>query len=179
MKNLTRIVVAGLLAFVPAVLPTALVGGAAQAEEPYNLAPVLGTKGALFPSLAGLKRDMSPEDAGKVVPGAEKFDKYGFAEVKVTTIPGVDHYRFYFAKNDAGVPAELFSVEYHLTMSLAGDDKFQGLADQLVAQLGPQKPENLEKKLLTWAGIPGWGVIQFYKMPSQSWHLKVTLQTPR
>ena len=67
-----------------------------------DLAKLLGTKadGWTVPPFAKLKEDMTPAEVGKIIPGAEKIDTYGFAEVKKTDVKGVDLYKFSY--QDAG-----------------------------------------------------------------------------
>ena len=67
-----------------------------------DLAKLLGTKadGWTVPPFAKLKEDMTPAEVGKIIPGAEKIDAYGFAEVKKTDVKGVDLYKFSYL--DAG-----------------------------------------------------------------------------
>ena len=60
-----------------------------------DLAKLLGTKadGWSVPPFAKLKEDMTPAEAGKILPGAEKIDEFGFAEIKKSDVKGVALYK--------------------------------------------------------------------------------------
>jgi hypothetical protein len=126
----------------------ALSGAAAAAVPPETLAAIGSKKDGWTPKcLAKLKHGMKPEQAGQVVPGAEKISEYGFSTVPVTDIPGIVAYEFYFAKNKAGTPIDLQSVKIHFDESA----EFDELVKICVAKYGRIKDKGaVEKQLVIW-----------------------------
>lgn len=117
-----------------------------------DLAKILGPKGEWVPpAFAKLKYGMSPIDAGKIIPGADKPSEFGFADVKVTDVPGVVKYEFYFAEKDKK-PTTLNSVKLSFDKSLNSDAFWTELKTACIAKYGPTEEKD---KILTWIG-PGF-----------------------
>ncbi len=131
-----------------------------------NLAEMIGTtQDGWIPKVlksANFKEGMTPEEVGKTIPGAEKVSEYGFSEVTVADVPGLQKYEFYFAKDDAGKPTKLMSIRLHLDPSLNNPESYKKLVDVLVKKYGEAKPEDIEKQLITWVG-PEFATIQLTK----------------
>lgn len=135
-----------------------------------NFAEIIGTTadGWLPKAIKGtnLKKGMTPEEVGKAVPGAEKVSEFGFSEVMVKDIPGVQKYEFYFAKNDSGKPTKLEAVKLHLDPSLNNEQSYQKLIDALEKKYGKAKPEDIKKQLVSWVG-PKFATAQLTKGTTQ------------
>ena len=139
---------------VPALLlalsSAAALPGVATAAVPPETVAALGTKkdGWSPKVLAKLKKGMKPEEAGQAFPGAEKISEYGFSKVRVTDIPGIVAYEFYFAKGKkSGKPDDLHSVKIHFD----GSAEFAELAQLCVAKYGRIKQKDaMEKMLAVW-----------------------------
>ena len=126
---------------------------AVAAADPATWAKVLGEKGTAVPAaLAKAKRDMSPEEAGKIYPGAEQVSKYGFAYAAVKDIPGVVKLKFSFQPNKTSKQLELKFVSLELDPAILNDKaRWDDLLAALVVKYGPvKKPEMIEKKIITW-----------------------------
>jgi hypothetical protein len=133
----------------PALLLVFVLTSTAAAAVPPETVAAIGTKkdGWTPKVLAKLKAKMKPEEAGQVVPGAEKISQYGFSKVAVTDIPGIVAYEFYFAKNKAGQPTDLQSVKIHFD----GGAEWDELSQLCVAKYGRIKQKDaVEKKLAIW-----------------------------
>jgi len=114
-----------------------------------DLAKLLGTKadGWTVPPFAKLKEDMTPAEAGKVLPGAEKVDEFGFSEIKKSDVKGVAMYKLSFLDKklkfatimfDPALTAEPFWVALasHLKDKLNADMTDHG--DHHINWVGPQ-----------------------------------------
>lgn len=145
-----------------------------------NLAEIIGTKAdGWFPKVIkgfNLKRGMTPEEVGKAIPGAEKISDFGFSEVAVKDVPGLQKYEFYFAKNDSNQPTKLESVRLHFDPSLNNEESYQKLIDVLVKKYGEAKPEDIQKQIVTWVG-PKFATVQLTKGTTQfdGYMLNVTI----
>lgn len=137
----------------------------AGAEE-VDLLAIIGTKadGWMPKALADykLKEDMTPEEAGKEISGAEEISDFGFSEVKVEDVPGVKQYKFYFAKDDGGKPTQLKSVTLIFDPALKSRVSFEEMAKALGEKYGEVEPEKIEKGIVTWSG-PGFSLAQLTK----------------
>ena len=137
-----------------------------------DLPKILGPKGTWVPpAFSKLKFAMTPDDAGKVIPGAEKISEFGFSNVTVTDTPGVSKYGFYFAKK-GGKPIELQSVKMMFDPALSGDDFWATLKKECIAKYGPTDEK---EKILTWIG-PGFTPAQLTQgLSDEGYTLDVTL----
>ncbi len=99
-----------------------------------------------------LKRGMSPEDVGKKIPGAEQISKFGFSEVPVKDVPGIDQYKFSFQEDKATGERGLYSVTLIFDPALKSEVPYDTVAEALVPKYGEIKPGSLEKKIVTWIG---------------------------
>ncbi len=155
-------------------------GGGSSASMP-DLGQLIGTKddGWAPRALSGLKRGMTPEQAGKAMAGGEKVSEYGFSKVKPGNVSGVADYELYFDKKDgAGPPVDLHSITIHFDPRLNDEKEFwDALVKTCVAKYGEAKPADIEKKLITWIG-PGFVSAQLGKgyTPAEGYQLKVSLE---
>lgn len=148
------------------------------AERP-RIGDLLGSKkdGWTPKAVSALKRGMTPEEAEAVLPGATTVSKFGFAEVKAPKgSPGAYRVELYFAKKD-GVPKELQSVKLLFDGAVSDDALWDDLVKVCTEKYGATKPEDLQKKLVTWAG-PKSGMAQLHRgfHEGDGWQLDVTLQ---
>jgi len=110
-----------------------------------DLRPLLGDDAAWAPAVfAGIHAGMVPADAEKVIAGAGKVDKYGFSEVRVKGVAGVDSYRFYFQDG------KIDTATIRFKRSMRGDDFYAYLVKVAANKYGETKPEQVTKKLITW-----------------------------
>jgi hypothetical protein len=142
----------------PLVLALVLLAPAlARADVPTEadlVACIGGKKSPWTPTVAAkLKDKMTPEEAGKVFPGAEKVSKFGFVTVKLEGCVGATELELYFAKDKVTkVPTELQSVRIQFDGALTANAEFYSLLVKVLeAKYGKvKKPESIEKKLITW-----------------------------
>jgi hypothetical protein len=123
-------------------------------EGEVDLVALFGTDKAewipQFLADKNLKGGMTPEEVGQVIPGAEDVSEFGFSDVDVKDIPGVTRYTLYYAKDDGGQPTQLQSFKITFDPNLKNDEFYQQLVDALAAKYGDYKPEDFEKKMITW-----------------------------
>lgn len=135
-----------------------------------NFAEIIGTTAdGWLPKViksTNLKKGMTPEAVGKAISGAEKVSEFGFSEVMVKDIPGIQKYEFYFAKDDSGKPTKLEAVKLHLDPSLNNEQSYQKLIDVLEKKYGKAKPEDIKKQLVSWVG-PKFATVQLTKGTTQ------------
>lgn len=131
-----------------------------------DLAAIIGTEddGWLPKTLSeyDFKRGMSPEEVGKIMPGAEKISKFGFSEVPANGVPGVDKYKFSFLKDkkDPDGKRTLYSVSLLFDPSIKKDHPYDKVALAFAEKYGEVEPEKIEKKIVTWVG-PKFATAQF------------------
>ncbi|KAI9133639.1 hypothetical protein [Acaryochloris sp. CCMEE 5410] len=131
-----------------------------------DLAAIIGTEddGWLPKTLSeyDFKRGMSPEEVGKILPGAEKISKFGFSEVPAKGVPGVDKYKFSFLKDkkDPEGKRTLYSVSLLFDPSIKKDHPYDKVALAFAEKYGEVEPEKIEKKIVTWVG-PNFATAQF------------------
>lgn len=132
----------------PATSPTPAAAGADDDDKPktnfsgpkdakgVDLAKLLGTKadGWRVPPFAKLKEDMTPDEVGQIVPGAEKIDEYGFAEVKKSGVKGVDSFKFSYL--DAGAKKGLKFATILFDPTLTDEPFWVALAGHMKDKLG-------------------------------------------
>jgi|GEM_PF-4915248 len=137
----------------------------AGAEE-IDLSAIIGTKaeGWMPKALADykLKEDMTPEEAAKEIAGAEAISEFGFSEVKVEDVPGIQKYEFYFAKDDSGKPTQLKNVTLVFDPALKSKVSFEEMAKALSEKYGEVEPDEIEKGIVTWSG-PSLSIAQLTK----------------
>lgn len=123
-----------------------------------DLAAIIGSEddGWLPKTLSeyDFKRGMSPEEVGKILPGAEKISKFGFSEVPAKGVPGVDKYKFSFLKDkkDPDGKRTLYSVSLLFDPSIKKDHPYEKVALAFAEKYGEVEPEKIEKKIVTWVG---------------------------
>ncbi|MGD2183122.1 hypothetical protein [Lusitaniella coriacea] len=139
---------------------------AAAFEGTPDIAGVIGTKeeGWMPKVLAdkNLKENMTPEETGKVIPGAEEVSEFGFSEVQVEDVPEIQKYEFYFEKDEAGKPNKLKNVKLVFDPTLNGKITYEELAKILAVKYGEVSSGDIEKEIVTWVG-PDFSTAQFTK----------------
>lgn len=142
----------------------------AQTPTEADLVRVIGTKkdGWAPVAFAKLKAKMTPADVAKDFPGADKVSKFGFVKLPAKGAAGVREYELYFAKDKATqIPTELQSVKIIFDPKLTDAAGFwDTLLKVCVAKYGPAKPEQVEKRLVTWIG-PRFKPAQLVKFPER------------
>ncbi len=144
-----------------------------------ELEQILGSKadGWSPKAIAAFQEGMTPEEAEKVMTGAGKISQYGISKVKGTGVPLVVKYEFHFLSRQKDGPRDrLYSVTIHFDPVLNDDKEFyDALVRATTAKYGSVKPQDVEKKLLTWIG-PDFASAQLSKLPGEwdGYHLKVT-----
>lgn len=122
-----------------------------------QIAAIVGTKqdGWLPKVIAGkgLKRDMNPEEASKILPGAEEVSQFGFSEVKVNDVPGLQGYELYFAKNDAGEPKKLQAIKLAFDPDLKDQLSFEEAAKEISKKYGEYKEVESDGKITSYLWI--------------------------
>lgn len=123
-----------------------------------DLAAIIGSEddGWLPKALSqyDFKRGMSPEEVGKILPGAEKISKFGFSEVPAKGVPGVDKYKFSYLKdkNDPEEKRTLYSISMLFDPAIKKDHPYDKVALAFAEKYGEVEPEKIEKKIVTWVG---------------------------
>ncbi|NJK28419.1 MAG: hypothetical protein HC925_08080 [Coleofasciculaceae cyanobacterium SM2_3_26] len=150
----------------PSAEPPTTEAESGETASEVDLSQIIGTKeeGWLPKVLMdkNLKDGMTPEEAGKLVPGAEEVDDFGFSEVAVEDVPGLQRYKFYFAKDDSGKPTQLQSVTLIFSPDLNSKIAFKELAEAFAAKYGEIEASELEEEIVTWIG-PGFASAQLTK----------------
>lgn len=110
--------------------------------------PLIGTRDEGFaPRWAlRLKRGLTPAEAGKILPGAERVSEFGFAEVRLREPKGLAWVKLYFT--DGG--KSLASVTMYLEPRLNGPDTWRALRQAAIDKWGPLRKEDPGKHLLLW-----------------------------
>jgi hypothetical protein len=133
-----------------------------------DLRPIIGTDDAWAPTVfTGVRAGMSPEEVGKVIPGAEKVSKFGISNVPVKNVAGVDGYQLSFQDG------KIYSGTVQFKRSLKSGEFYAYLVNATTNKYGDAKPDEVKKKLITW-------VDSRFRMAQASWfvdhfELKVNL----
>lgn len=152
---------------IPTLLACA-VGIAAPASQQAHAAPkkgpvmpnaetlkeCLGDASSWTPPVLGeIKAGMSPEEVGKLIPGAQKL-RFGFAKVKTKACVGVQMLEFWYMEDREDKSRKLSSVTFHFDPSLSKSEQFAQTALAFFTEkYGPVKrPEQIEKRLIVWIG---------------------------
>lgn len=100
-----------------------------------DLARLFGTKadGWSLPPFAKLKEDMTPAEVGKIIPGGDKLDEYGFVEIKKTDVKGVAMYKLSY--QDAGGKKGLKFVAIWFDPAFTDEPFWNALVDHLKQKL--------------------------------------------
>jgi hypothetical protein len=119
-----------------------------------DLAKVLGTKedGWMLPAFAKLKEDMTPAQVGPLLPGGEKIDEYGFADITVTNVTGVAKYRLSYLDDDSKTKRLKFA-EIYFDGKLTDEPFWNALVDHLQKKLGAEMTDHGDHHV-QWIG-PG------------------------
>ena len=122
-------------------------------------AKVFGTSAAGWnPTVIGALRDgMTPAEAAKVMPGADKVSKHGFAKLTVNDAPGVLNMELYFRKAKDGGDRTLGSVKLVLDPRVEKDEAvYAALIQVLEAKYGKvKKADSIAEKKVTWVAKGG------------------------
>lgn len=123
---------------------------------------------------AALTEKMLPADAEKALPGCGQLDKYGIAEFKVTGAPGIDKYACTYVKDSADGNA--YKLAYaRITFSKNNPDLDAYVLAFAQHKYGAAKPEQLEKKRVTWAKD---GLITLSQTKGLGWTLEIEAPKP-
>jgi hypothetical protein len=110
-----------------------------------DFAKLLGNEGWTFPPFEKLKAGMLPADVAKVMPGGEKHDEFGFADIKVTDVVGVAQYRLSYL--DEGGKKVLKFAEIYFDPKFTDDPFFNAIVDHLKKKLGNDFKDHGDKHL--------------------------------
>lgn len=115
-----------------------------------DLDALFGSKADGFSPLVfkKLKAGMTPAEAGKIMPGGEKPDEFGFAEIKPKDTPGVAHFKLSYQEG------KLAFAEIIFEESVSTDAFWEELVAHLKKKLAPVEMKELEpgKKSVMWIG---------------------------
>lgn len=122
----------------------------------------------------GLKKGLTADAVGKIIPGAEQASEYGFSKVSVTTIPGLKQYEFYYTK-DSSNTLRLESVKLYFDPAL--NQAYPDLVKVLSNKYGDTIPEDVEQQSIVWVG-PGFVTAQLTKSVTDfgGYELSVSLE---
>ncbi len=138
----------------------------APTNDKEKFLAILGTQkdGWLPKILIGknLKKGLSPEDAGKVIPGAEKVSDLGFSKVSTQDISGLKNYEFYYTRDNTG-KFKLNGIKLYFDPSI--NQSYQDLVSVLVSKYGEVNPEDVKKQILVWV-TPEFKTAQLMKEPT-------------
>lgn len=101
-----------------------------------------------------LQRGMSPEEVGKIIPGAEKISKFGFSEVPAKDVPGVDKYKFSFLKDkkDPDQKQTLYSISLLFDPAIKKNLPYEKVALAFAEKYGEVTSDKIERRIVTWGG---------------------------
>ena len=167
----------------PQSSPQASTGSNPKTNAPTNakekFLAILGTRkdGWLPKVLIGknLKKGLTPEEAGKVIPGSEKVSDLGFSKVTAQDISGLKNYEFYYTRDNTG-KFKLNGIKLYFDPSV--NQSYQDLVSVLVSKYGEVNPEDVKKQILAWV-IPEFKTAQLMKEPTDfgSYVLNVDLDS--
>ena len=130
----------------------------ASNSSTINLSAIIGTmEDGWLPKVVtkyNLQRGMSPEEVGKIMPGAEKISKFGFSEVPARGVPGVDKYKFSFLKDkkDPDQKRTLYSISLLFDPAIKKDLPYDKVALAFAEKYGEVTSEKIAQKIVTWGG---------------------------
>jgi hypothetical protein len=139
-----------------------------------DLAKLLGTKadGWTIPAFAKLKEDMTPAEAGKIIPGAEKIDSYGFSEVKKSDVKGVATYKFSYLDEGGKKALKFATIEFD--PKLTDEPFWVALASHLKEKLNSEFTDNGDHHI-NWVG-PGMNLWSLSKgITHEGYELQIAL----
>jgi hypothetical protein len=119
-----------------------------------DLDKLLGTKadGWSLPPTAKLKEDQTPAEVGKLLPGGEKIDEYGFSEIKPTNVKGVAMYKLSYQDSNGKKGLKFISILFDPAMT---DEPFwNALVDHLQKKLAVDMTDHGDHHV-QWIG-PGF-----------------------
>jgi hypothetical protein len=151
---------------------------AAPTNDKEKFVAILGTQkdGWLPKVLIGknLKKGLSPEETGKMIPGAEKVSDLGFTKVTADNIAGLKNYEFYYMRDKTG-KFGLTGIKLYFDPST--NQSYQDLVNVLVGKYGEVNPEDVKKQILVWV-TPEFKTAQLMKEPTDfgSYVLNVDLE---
>jgi hypothetical protein len=100
--------------------------------------------------LASFDRGMTPEAAGKLMPGAEKKNEFGISRVTRKDLPGVSKVEFHYLQDEKSGKWELHSIEILFSPSLKQAEFYEYLLKVATNKYGPAEPDDVAKKLVLW-----------------------------
>lgn len=151
----------------------------APTNDKEKFLAILGTQkdGWLPKVLMGknLKKGLTPEEAGKVIPGSEKVSDLGFSKVAAQDISGLKNYELYYTRDNTG-KFKLNGIKLYFDPNV--NQSYQDLVSVLVSKYGEVKPEDVKKQILVWV-TPEFKTAQLMKEPTDfgSYVLNVDLDS--
>jgi len=138
-----------------------------------DLAKLLGTKadGWVLPPFAKLKEDMTPAQVGKLLPGGDKMDQFGFAEVKAA-VKGAVLYKLAY-QDSAGKKGLKFATIL-FDPKLTDEAFWNALVDHLQKKLGADMTDHGDHHV-NWVG-PGFTLWSLSKgITHEGYELQIAL----
>ena len=101
-----------------------------------DLDKIFGTKadGWVLPPFAGIKKDMTPAEAGRVMRGADKIERMNVARVD-PGLKGVEEYSLHFHEKDGKPRLQMYGVRFDY--KLVDESFWLALVHHLREKLGP------------------------------------------
>jgi hypothetical protein len=117
-----------------------------------DLAALIGPRGDGWAPklLAAFESDMTPADAGKLMPGAEKIDEFGISKVTRKDLAGVSRIEFHFLDDKKTKKWGLHSIEILFSPSLKQAAFYDYLLKVTSNKYGAAPPADVAKKLVLW-----------------------------
>ena len=133
-----------------------------------DLVKILGTRadGWVLPPFAGIKKGMTPAEAGRVMPGGDKVDQYRVARI-VPGLKGVKEYDLSFHETDGTLRLQMYAVEFD--HRLVDEPFWRALVVHLRDKLGPDMTDKGDHHVLwyahdltSWTLAKGFGENGYY-----------------
>lgn len=136
----------------------AKIPASSTSSSKIDLAAIIGTDdNEWLPQVIAqyqLQRGMSPEDVGKILPGAERISEFGFSEVVTKDVPGINKYKFSFLKEkkNSDQKQALYSISLLFDPSLKADLPYDKIALAFAEKYGEIDSDKIDQKIVTWVG---------------------------
>lgn len=133
-----------------------------------DLVKIFGTKedGWALPPFAGIKKGMTPAEAGRVMPGGDKVDQYRVARI-VPGLKGVKEYDLSFHETDGALRLQMYAIEFD--HKLVDEPFWRALVVHLRDKLGPDMTDKGDHHVLwyahdmtSWTLAKGFGENGYY-----------------
>jgi hypothetical protein len=115
-----------------------------------DLVKILGTRadGWVLPPFAGIKKGMTPAEAGRVMRGGDKLDHDGVARI-VPGLKGVEDYELHFHETDGTQRLQMYAVRFD--HRLVDEPFWRALVIHLRDKLGPDMTDKGDHHVLWYA----------------------------